>query len=63
MGDQGPWDRPEVSCRNCGVRVPLTIGIIRMGAADLFVCPGCNYQEIWRNVDQPAGAGSRSGAL
>jgi hypothetical protein len=34
-----------------------------MGAADLFVCPRCNYQEVWRNVQQSTDDRSRSGVL
>lgn len=63
MGDQRPWGLVEVACRNCGLRLPVTAGVVRMGAADLFVCPGCNYQEVWRNGEEPAVARSRSGVL
>ncbi len=72
MGEGGEMNQPrprglaEVACRNCGLQVAVTTAIIRMGASDLFACPRCNHQEVWRNAAagaEPVGASSRGGAL
>ena len=43
-----PYGLAQVACRNCGLRMSVTTAIVHMGAADLFACPGCNHQEVWR---------------
>lgn len=63
MRDQGTWGFPEVACRNCGLTIPVAVGVVRMGAADLFVCPRCNHQAVWRNDEGPAATRERSGVL
>ncbi|GEM_PF-6471557 len=63
MRDQRSWALPEMACRNCGLRVPVAVGVVRMGAADLFVCPRCSYQEVWRGVQESTADRSRSGVL
>ena len=66
MDQPRPYGVPLVACRNCGLRMALRVAIIHMGASDLFVCPGCNHQEVWRSAGrkiEPAVASSRSGAL
>ena len=37
-----------ISCRKCGSPIPLEIAVVRMGGAQLFVCPACLHQEVWR---------------
>lgn len=50
MDDPRTCGGTEVACRNCGVRMTVGMAIIHMGAADLFVCPRCNHQEVWRSA-------------
>jgi predicted RNA-binding Zn-ribbon protein involved in translation (DUF1610 family) len=38
----------SVSCRQCSTVVPETVGIVAMRATDLFVCPACGHQEVWK---------------
>ena len=48
-----------VGCGRCGLEMPLAAALVRMGSTDLFACPSCNHQEIWRNpVVEPMSAGS-----
>jgi transcription elongation factor Elf1 len=49
MDERRPGGFSVVACRNCGLRVPMTTAIVHMGAAELFACPGCDHQEVWRN--------------
>ena len=66
MDDQRPGGLRVAACRNCGLRMPVTTAIVHMGAADLFACPACGHQEVWRDpvgLSQPANAWSRRGAL
>jgi predicted RNA-binding Zn-ribbon protein involved in translation (DUF1610 family) len=52
-----------VSCGQCGLQMPMSAAIIRMGSAQLFACPSCNHQEIWRDtpaIAGPVGLPSRS---
>lgn len=56
MDDPRTCGGPEVACRNCGVRMTVGMAIIHMGAADLFVCPRCNHQEVWRSAVAVGGA-------
>ena len=37
-----------IACRKCGSPIPIEIAVVRMGGAQLFVCPSCLHQEIWR---------------
>jgi len=66
MDDPRPGGLRVAACRNCGLRVPVTTAVVHMGAADLFACPGCSHQEIWREtvpVNQTNQAWSKRGAL
>ena len=49
MDERRPSGLAVVACRKCGLRVPMTTAIVHMGAAELFACPGCDHQEVWRN--------------
>jgi predicted RNA-binding Zn-ribbon protein involved in translation (DUF1610 family) len=54
------------ACGNCGLRIPVATAIVHMGAADLFACPACSHQEVWRDpgrVSPTNQAWSRRGAL
>ena len=55
MDQPRPYGVPLVACRNCGLRMALRAAIIHMGASDLFVCPGCNHQEVWRSAGRTSG--------
>jgi predicted RNA-binding Zn-ribbon protein involved in translation (DUF1610 family) len=44
---------PNISCRNCGVVMALDVAIVHMAAADLFVCPLCSHQDVWRKAVEP----------
>ena len=63
MRDERSWGFPEVACGNCGLRIPVAAGVVRMGAADLFVCPRCNHQAVWRSGEASTATRSRSGVL
>jgi predicted RNA-binding Zn-ribbon protein involved in translation (DUF1610 family) len=66
MDDRRSVGVQVAACSNCGLQVPVTTAIVHMGAADLFACPGCSHQEIWRDpfgVSQKTNALSRRGAL
>ena len=39
-----------ISCRKCRSPIPLEVAVVRMGGAQLFVCPCCHHQEVWRPV-------------
>jgi predicted RNA-binding Zn-ribbon protein involved in translation (DUF1610 family) len=45
------------ACRMCGASTSVKVGVVRMGQVDLFACPRCYHQEVWRGAGvQPAGA-------
>ena len=46
---------PNISCRNCGVVMALNVAIVHMAATDLFVCPLCSYQDVWRKAVEATG--------
>jgi predicted RNA-binding Zn-ribbon protein involved in translation (DUF1610 family) len=56
MDDPRLCGAAEVTCRNCGVLLAVRAAIIHMGAADLFVCPRCSHQEVWRSAVAVGGA-------
>jgi len=39
---------PTVACRGCGRIVDTAVAHIYMGASELFSCPSCSHQEVWR---------------
>ena len=63
MREQRPWGLPHVACGKCGLTILVAAGVVRMGASDLFVCPRCNYQEVWRDGKAPTTTPSRSVVL
>ena len=53
-----------VACGQCGLQMPASAAVVHMGSAQLFACPSCNHQEIWREAVAnagPLGVTSRSG--
>ena len=48
VGEMGAVTTPAIACRKCRVVMPVQVAVIRMGGAQLFVCPNCNHQEVWR---------------
>jgi len=63
MRDERTSGFPAVACRDCGLSIPVAAGVVRMGAANLFVCPRCNYQAVWRGVEEPTTVRAGSGVL
>ena len=50
MDDERPSNLPLVACRGCRAGLPLNVALVHMGAADLFACPRCGHQEVWRKA-------------
>jgi predicted RNA-binding Zn-ribbon protein involved in translation (DUF1610 family) len=50
MDDERSWNLSLVACRGCHARMPLRVALVHMGAADLFACPHCGHQEVWRKA-------------
>ena len=66
MDDPRPGGLSAVACRGCELRIPVTTAVVHMGAVDLFACPACNHQEVWRDpvpVSATTHAWSTRGAL
>jgi len=50
VGDGQALMATVISCRKCRSPIALEVAVVRMGGAQLFVCPGCHHQEVWRPV-------------
>jgi len=48
VGDGQALKAMVISCRKCRSPIALEIAVVRMGGAQLFVCPFCHHQEVWR---------------
>lgn len=53
VGESGAGATPAIACKKCRVAIPVHVAVIRMGGAQLFVCPHCNHQEVWRATGSP----------
>ena len=52
MGERQPRATPAIVCKKCRAPIPVEVAVIRMGGAQLFVCPQCDHLEVWRRADE-----------